>query len=86
MEKLSYFWQNVGIPLLLIHRSKCRWHNGRNFMVLKTPKSRALRVIAAPFFSSPFIFPQNPRPAPYCLAELSKALAAGLYWQIHPGR
>ena len=86
MEKLSHFWQNVEIPLLLVHRSKCRWHNGRDFMEPKTPKSMALRVIAAPFFSSPFIFPQNPRPAPYCLAELSKAIAAGLYWQIHPCR
>ena len=86
MEKLSHFWQNVEIPLLLVHRSKYRLHNGRNFMVPKTPKSTALPMIATLFFPSSFIFPQNPRPIPYCLAGLSKALAAGLYWQIHPCR
>jgi hypothetical protein len=50
MEKLSHFWQNAGIPLLLIHRSKYRWHNGSDFMVPKAPKSAVFRVIAAPFF------------------------------------
>lgn len=81
MGKLDYFIKNIEIPSLLIHRPTHKLHNGSNIIA---PKSHDLRMIFAPFPPSPVIFPQNPRPSPYCRAGLSKAPAAWPYWQTHP--
>jgi len=78
------FRKNVEIRLLLAQRSKLKLHDKNNFIAPKSPKSVVLRMMPTPIPSFPVIFPQNPHPAPYRHATLSKALATEPYWQIHP--